>query len=215
MWVCVILLLTCMLRSTVEENEEFEEIDVHTLDDESFEHHTQASTGATTGDWLVLMTKDAKCSGCEVTHKELRKVAATYQNLKNIAVLDTLKSPLTLRRFKVSKEPVLMFFHHGRQWTYEGDMANHEAISLFVGEGFLQQAGHKVTPPLDTMELWKEDFAKEVTAALKEKRLPKGDALLVLSGGFLAVLALLYGLVCSSKAKAEEEEEEIREKKEQ
>lgn len=27
----------------------------HTLDDQSFEHDTQASTGATTGDWFVLL----------------------------------------------------------------------------------------------------------------------------------------------------------------
>ena len=27
----------------------------HVLDDKSFEHDTQASTGATTGDWFILL----------------------------------------------------------------------------------------------------------------------------------------------------------------
>ena len=212
LWYRSILFFTCLLAGGYGKEEG---LDLHVLDDDSFEHLTQASTGATTGDWLILMTKDKKCSDCKKIEKELRKVALTYENRKNVAVLDTEKSPLTLKRFQVSKKPQLMFFRNGYQWTYKGDLKKHDKISAFVGEKYQEQTGHRVTPPIDSMDIWKEEFAKEVMAALKEKRLPKGDALLVLSGGVLAVLMLLYGLVCSSKRREEEEEEEIRQKKDQ
>ena len=207
----VIFILTCILVRSYAEDEG---IDVHVLDDDSFEHLTQASTGATTGDWLVLMTSDRECSDCKKIQRELRRVALTYQNLKNVAILDTENSQLTLRRFKVSMKPILLFFHHGYQWTYTREIEKHEEISAFVEECLQQCVGQIVTPPLDSIDVWKEDFAQEVTAALKEKRLPKGNALLVISGGLLAVMMLLYGLVCSSKPKREEVDE-IRKKKEQ
>lgn len=35
--------------------EQAREVNLQTLDDTSFEHLTQASTGATTGDWLVML----------------------------------------------------------------------------------------------------------------------------------------------------------------
>jgi hypothetical protein len=38
-----------------EEREEEKGIDLKVLDDDDFEHLTQAATGATTGDWLVLL----------------------------------------------------------------------------------------------------------------------------------------------------------------
>ncbi len=43
----------------------FKEPCVKELNDNTFEHQTQAATGATTGDWFVLFVKD-ECPECEL-----------------------------------------------------------------------------------------------------------------------------------------------------
>jgi hypothetical protein len=46
----------------------------HMLTDETFEHETQATTGSTTGDWLILF--------CEVRHVKLcRELLPTWHSL--------------------------------------------------------------------------------------------------------------------------------------
>lgn len=49
--ICIIFL---MLSSSLVAEED-DETDLIMLNDSNFEHLTQASTGATTGDWLVMM----------------------------------------------------------------------------------------------------------------------------------------------------------------
>ena len=43
------------LNSLMEWIENFKETKTHELSDASFEHDTQASSGATTGDWFVIL----------------------------------------------------------------------------------------------------------------------------------------------------------------
>jgi len=200
MWYSLVILLVCMINITCSQDEE--ESDIIVLDDNNFEHLTQASTGATTGDWLVMMTKDKKCSECDKIEKELRKVATVFKGRKNIAKLDPKNSRLTLRRFKISKKPTLLFFHLGYQWIYKGDLKN-KKISEFVSDGFSRQNGYQVTAQLDSIDVWKEDFIKELKAAYKEKRLPKRDALLIVSAGILAGAMLIYGFLFSKKKENE------------
>ncbi|XP_050732336.1 uncharacterized protein LOC127006427 [Eriocheir sinensis] len=47
------------------------ESSVHTLSDENFEHLTQAATGATTGDWLVMFVR-SDCNSCLILFRQGR-----------------------------------------------------------------------------------------------------------------------------------------------
>jgi len=193
-----LLVLTFLIIALVGgQNDEFDETtELINLNDDSFEHLTQASTGATTGDWLVLMTKDKKCSECEKIEKELKNVATLKKGFMNVAKLVTKLSPITLRRFGVSKKPILIYFHLGMQWTYKGDMKKDKIIDFISGD-FAQQNGRRVVSPLDSIDIWKEDFMKELEAAYKEKRLPKNNVLLILSVGLLAGLMVVLGFITS------------------
>ena len=173
-----------------------EEMDVISLDDNNFEHLTQASSGATTGDWLVMMTKDKKCPDCDNVEKELRKVAILQKGRMNIAKLDPQNSRLTLRRFKVPKKPTLIFFRLGMQWTYKSDLKK-KKINEFISDGYTRQNGHRVTLPLDSIDVWKDDFIKEIKAAYKEKRLPERNVLLLSLTGLLVGFMLIFGFAFS------------------
>ena len=40
----------------------------HTLDDKTFEHDTQATSGSTTGDWFILLYVDKRFSPQRICH---------------------------------------------------------------------------------------------------------------------------------------------------
>lgn len=187
-----------------------DEGDVIVLNDDNFEHLTQAATGATTGDWLVLMTTDEKCKDCDKIEKQLRKVAFAFQGRKNVAKLDPSNSRLTLRRFKITKKPVLLFFHQGYQWNYKGDL-KHKKIEEFIGEGFQRKEAWRVAGQLDSIDVWKEDFMTELKAAYKEKRLPKLSVLLT-SLLLIAVGSLILASFVVPKKKEEGEEKDYKSK---
>ena len=75
------------------------------LSDSSFEHLTQASTGATTGDWFVLFGKD-ECPQCEKLEANLETLACTMLGKANVARMDReTTGAATGRRFGVSTVP--------------------------------------------------------------------------------------------------------------
>lgn len=202
-WFGIALVLACSLTY----GKEYSEKGLQILNDDNFEHLTQASTGATTGDWLIMMTKDKKCTDCDKLEEKLVEVATMQEGRMNVAKLDPKTSRLTVRRFKVSKRPTLIFFRLGMQWTYKGDL-NSKKINDFVTDGYMRHNGHPVIPPLDSIDVWKEDFVKEVKAALKEGRLPERNVLLILLGGLLAAVMLLCGFAAAKEKKEEKDKKE-------
>lgn len=197
------------------QSQEFEELNqLIELDDDSFEHLTQASSGATTGDWLILMTKDKECSTCSLIEKQLLKIATLKKGFMNVAKLITKDSPLTMQRFAVTKQPVLVFFRLGMQWTYAGPMEESKIVQ-FISGGYTQHKGKKVIKPLDWMDLWKEDFLTEFEASFNERRLPKNNVLIILLGGGLSLFMVVLGCLSSKKVTKEIKEGKKKAKKEQ
>lgn len=93
------------------------------LDDHSFEQLTQAATGATTGDWLVMFF-DHDCSACDlykVTWKHLaKKVHEDDELYVNVARLSVKESPETARRFGLVEYPSVLFLRQGKLYTVKG-----------------------------------------------------------------------------------------------
>ena len=80
----------------------FKEPCTKSLNDNTFEHQTQAATGATTGDWFVLFTKE-ECEDCDRLKAKLETVACRFKGRANVAVVDRAGlGQVTGRRFGVS-----------------------------------------------------------------------------------------------------------------
>lgn len=149
------VLLTFLLHTLCDED------GLVVLNDDNFEHLTQAATGATTGDWLVFMVKSGKCKECEHIEKELKTVAVEFRNRLNVAKLDPDNSRLTLRRFKIQKKPTILFFRLGYQWRYTKRISSQD-ISRFVSEGYGRENAYPVAKQLDRFDVWQEDYVKEM-----------------------------------------------------
>ena len=94
-------------------------VSIH-LTDETFEHETQAATGATTGDWFVYFY-DKNCHACTMFKAVWRffakKVNEDEDLYVNVAKVDIDESPETVRRFKLYSFPSLVYFHKGQYYV--------------------------------------------------------------------------------------------------
>ena len=81
---------------------------VQDLTDTSFEHLTQAASGATTGDWLVHFFKD-ECEECLRLTAMLETVACAHKGRINVAKVNKGSTgAVTGRRFAVTDVPSLI-----------------------------------------------------------------------------------------------------------
>uniref|UniRef100_A0A182N4N8 Thioredoxin domain-containing protein n=1 Tax=Anopheles dirus TaxID=7168 RepID=A0A182N4N8_9DIPT len=82
---------------------------VKELSDETFEHLTQASSGATTGDWFVMFYT-TKCVDCQRLTAVWEAVAADLKTRMNVARIDKDgKGSETAARFQVKDVPEFIF----------------------------------------------------------------------------------------------------------
>lgn len=63
----VLVLLLLLVASSVQAYDYAKDSNVVELSDETFEHDTQAASGATTGDWFVMFYAPVSCTRCHVT----------------------------------------------------------------------------------------------------------------------------------------------------
>lgn len=117
--------------------------EVVVLDADSFEHLTQAATGATTGDWFVKFYAPW-CGHC-------KKLAPTWEQLAdeleggtvNVAKVDVTAARALGKRFGIQGFPTLLFFHHGTIYKYAGKR-DLDSLAAFANGGFLQTEGDPV-----------------------------------------------------------------------
>jgi hypothetical protein len=102
------------------------------LDDSNFEHLSQASTGATTGDWLVQFY-DQQCIDCNRLSSTWEAVAALLKRRMNVAKVNrATKGQLTAKRFKMITPgvPQIIFIRSGKFYRYNLKQFD---VSSFVG----------------------------------------------------------------------------------
>lgn len=89
------------------------------LDDSNFEHLTQASTGSTTGNWLIVFY-DNSCVECTRLGAMLEAVGAklkfSYTNVARVNI--GTKGTQTAKRFKVEKVPTFILIRKGKFYRY-------------------------------------------------------------------------------------------------
>ncbi|KAK3739396.1 hypothetical protein QZH41_018442 [Actinostola sp. cb2023] len=198
----------------------FSNDELKTLDDVSFEHLTQAATGATTGDWLIVFSNDhSECSSCKTVEDLLIKIHAKFQHKLNIAkVLPSSK--LTTKRFEVTKWPSVSLFHQGLRYYYTSDSYEEETLIEFI-EQFNKFASRRVPEPITMFDVVIEDLMDDVKHII---HIRKNAAVLIFCSGVLFGLMLTQVLKCiveffistfSKDGGSEEEEEEEEEEKDE
>ncbi|TRY69120.1 hypothetical protein TCAL_04112 [Tigriopus californicus] len=82
---------------------------VQELTDTNFEHLTQASTGATTGDWFVMFIRD-DCEECDRMIARWETLACLHKGRLNVARINKSSTgAVTSRRFEVGIPPEYIF----------------------------------------------------------------------------------------------------------
>ncbi|KAL1502193.1 hypothetical protein ABEB36_007371 [Hypothenemus hampei] len=91
---------------------------VKELNDDTFEHLTQASSGATTGDWFVMFYT-TECVECQRLQAKWEAVGAHVRNRMNVARVNRATTGAkTARRFDVFDVPTFVLFKKGKMYKY-------------------------------------------------------------------------------------------------
>ncbi|KAK9871296.1 hypothetical protein WA026_011565 [Henosepilachna vigintioctopunctata] len=116
------------------------------LTDETFEHLTQAATGATTGDWFVMFyTSD--CVDCQRMQARWEAVGAKIKSRTNIARLNRATTgAATARRFDVYHVPAFVLFRQGKMYKYQIQKYDIDSLVSFAQDWYRNVQGERVPP---------------------------------------------------------------------
>jgi len=116
------------------------------LNNANFEHLTQASTGATTGDWFVKFYAPW-CKHCKDLAPIWEEVANELKGTVNVAKVDVMSSKELGTRFDIKGFPMLLLLSKGHVYTFKGRRSQEELVDFARG-GFQMHEPQKVRAPL-------------------------------------------------------------------
>lgn len=120
---------------------------VKELTDETFEHLTQASTGATTGDWLVMFYTN-ECIDCQRLQARWEAVGAQLKTRMNVARMNKGGAGgATARRFDVFDVPSFILFRQGKMYKYQIHKYDVASFVSFAQDWYKNLKGEKIPLP--------------------------------------------------------------------
>ncbi|XP_031625070.1 thioredoxin domain-containing protein [Contarinia nasturtii] len=120
---------------------------VKELTDDTFEHLTQAATGATTGDWLILFY-NRECIDCQRLGAVWEAVGAALRNRVNVARVDKdFRGIKTAKRFGVQKAPEFIFIRQGNFYRYDIPKYDIKSFVSFAQEFYRNARAEKIKAP--------------------------------------------------------------------
>ncbi|GAB0097719.1 Thioredoxin domain-containing protein [Sergentomyia squamirostris] len=120
---------------------------VKELSDETFEHLTQASSGATTGDWFIMFYS-SNCVECQRLNAVWESVGATLKTRLNVARVNKGTTGVsTARRFNVKLVPEFIFIRQGKYYKYEIKKNDVKSLMSFAVEWYKNATPHNVPVP--------------------------------------------------------------------
>jgi thiol-disulfide isomerase/thioredoxin len=174
--------------------------DVRDLHVSDFEMDTQASTGATTGDWFVMFY--GNCPHCKAMAPVWTRLATTLKGERIVARVDCSAEHSLCARFNVTSIPTMVMFRHGNMYAYPSVAErSHDALEAFAVGGFSSVSALQVPKERGALELLVADARAELTAVLHNY---KGAAILLVTLGLLVgiILTALIFMCCLSSAPA-------------
>lgn len=157
------------------------------LDDDSFEHLTQAATGSTTGDWLVAFY-DPSCIDKNALYTHLECVATHARNYLNVALVDVSKATETKSRLAIKQCPEVILFKKGKM--YRTSWSNAATLRLFYEKLHQEHKAESVPVPLSGFDKLIDGC---VSLLKQHTQIVLGAAVLVLVGG------ILYSVIATRK----------------
>ena len=130
----LLLLLFFLLINLVVSHESIDGSDTVDLTSKTFEHLTQAATGATTGDWFVMFYAPW-CGHCKELMPTWDKVASELKGEVNVAKVDVPLNRNLGTRFDIKGFPTLKLFSKGHIYTFKGRRSFDE-LTEFAKSGF-------------------------------------------------------------------------------
>merc|ERR1719513_100728 len=127
----------------------YKEPGVQELTDNTFEHLTQAATGATTGDWLVMFYTSS-CTLCSRLTATMETLACKHRGRMNVArVNKETYGEKTGRRFELGLEdkPDLIFFRQGKMYHYTVGEYDPVTLSSFMTEQYAEMTPRDIPLP--------------------------------------------------------------------
>ena len=148
----------CIAKEDImEEDQDVEVTKPIILTDETFEHLTQASTGATTGDWFVKFYAPW-CGHCRRLEPTWNELAEKIGGKVNIAKINVDESPSTAERFNIKGFPTLIFLRRGKFYKYTSSDRTLETLERFTSETYKEAEEQGEVP----RELTTLDYAVKV-----------------------------------------------------
>lgn len=127
--------------------------EVVSLADQTFEHQTQASIGATTGSWLILF-QAPECTSCQTLYPILDELSAhVYENEIVVATMDVKENPNTATRFEIATVPTLLYLHKGAMFRYPAaEFFSLEELTNFVLRDYQQETALPIPNPVSLIQ---------------------------------------------------------------
>lgn len=180
---------------------------VKELSDVNFEHLTQASTGATTGDWFVFFYS-SECVPCQRLYAVWEAVAANLKRQMNVARVNRKESgTLTAKRFAVEKAPEFIYVRQGKYYRYKSSEYTPQALIKFAESGYIKEAAAQKVPGIS-------DPVGDIVAAIKNFIAANPDLVIY---GCLGLSIVLVGVNCAAfllrKKTAKKEDKNAKKKK--
>lgn len=120
---------------------------VKELSDENFEHLTQASSGATTGDWFIMFYT-SNCVDCQRLTAVWEAVAGDLKTRMNVARIEKDgKGSATADRFLVKEVPSFIFLRQGKFYRYEIKKYDIKSFVTFAQDWYKNASPEKVPVP--------------------------------------------------------------------
>lgn len=143
MWSKILSLAVCAILALV--SLASGDSDVVILTSKNFEHLTQASTGATTGDWLVKFYAPW-CGHCKKMEPMYEEVATRLKGEVNVAKVDVPANRELGTRFDIKGFPSLLLLSKGKAYAYKGRRTVDD-IAEFARGGYQIHQPETVQPP--------------------------------------------------------------------
>jgi len=163
--------------------------EVVVLTSKNFEHLTQASTGATTGDWLVKFYAPW-CGHCKTLAPTFDKVAEELKGVVNVAKVDVTENRDLGTRFDIKGFPTVKLLSKGKVYTFKGRRSAEELIQFAKG-GYSLHEPEEVAPPMgmfgEIIHVYKHAYMKA------GKDLKAGNYFTI--DIFLTFLPVLFGII--------------------
>lgn len=137
---------------------------VRELSDDNFEHLTQASSGATTGDWFIMFYS-TDCVDCQRLQARWEAVGAKLRTRMNVARMNKQSTgAVTARRFGVWEVPSFILFRQGSMYRYNIPKYDVASFSAFATDWFKNARKENVPVPKSPFD----DFLQMVVDYLRD-----------------------------------------------